>query len=280
MQFEPVGNEAMAVLIVGVIIMTLVPVAIAIMWKIKKRERFTTVLVGAAIFIVFALTLEKLIQAVVIMPTSLGLPESGLSSFLNANPIIWALVVGLFPGIFEEVGRLVAFKTILRNRKNKETAISYGLGHGGIEVIMLVGVTYIGNIIFAVMINSGTFQSIIDSVAAQSPEQVGTITAIASQLAALTFAEFGLAVVERIFAVLFHVGASILVFYACRDNKKKWLFPVAIIIHTAMDFVAGLYSVGVLVIPVWVLEIIMAIFGIAIFAGAYFGLYRKDNASG
>ena len=280
MQFEPVGNEAMAVLIVGTILMILAPVAIALVWKIKKKERFTTVLVGAASFIVFALFLEKIIQAIVIMPTSLGLPESGLSTFLNANPIIWSLVVGLFPGIFEETGRLVAFKTLLRNRKNKETAISYGLGHGGIEVIMILGVTYIGNIVLAIMINAGEFQSIVDSVAAQAPDQVGTITALAAQLSALTFAEFGLAVVERIFAVLFHIGASILVFYACRDSKKIWLYPLAIIIHTAMDFVAGLYSAGVLVVPVWGLEIIMAVFGLAVFAWAYLGIYRKDNASG
>lgn len=280
MQFEPVGNEAMAVLVVGTILMILAPVAIALIWKIKKKERFTTVLVGAASFIVFALFLEKIIQAVVIMPTSLGLPESGLSAFLNANPIIWALVVGLFPGVFEETGRLVVFKTLLRNRKNKETAISYGLGHGGIEVIMILGVTYIGNIVLAIMINAGEFQSIVDSVAAQAPDQVGTITALAAQLSALTFAEFGLAVVERIFAVLFHIGASMLVFYACRDSKKKWLYPLAIIIHTAMDFVAGLYSAGVLVVPVWGLEIIMAVFGLAVFAGAYFGIYKKDNASG
>lgn len=280
MQFEPIGNEAMAVLVVGTIFMILAPVAIALIWKIKKKERFTTVLVGAASFIVFALFLEKIIQAVVIMPTALGLPESGLSAFLNANPIIWALVVGLFPGVFEETGRLVVFKTILRNRKNKETAISYGLGHGGIEVIMILGVTYIGNIVLAIMINAGEFQSVVDSVAAQAPDQVGTITALAAQLSALTFAEFGLAVVERIFAVLFHIGASILVFYACRDSKKIWLYPLAIIIHTAMDFVAGLYSAGVLVVPVWGLEIIMAVFGLAVFAGAYFGIYKKDNASG
>lgn len=280
MQFEPVGNEAMAVLVVGTILMILAPVAIALIWRIKKKERFTTVLVGAASFIVFALFLEKIIQAVVIMPTALGLPESGLSAFLNANPIIWSLVVGLFPGVFEETGRLVAFKTLLRNRKNKETAISYGLGHGGIEVIMILGVTYIGNIVLAIMINAGEFQSIVDSVAAQAPDQVGTITALAAQLSALTFAEFGLAVVERIFAVLFHIGASILVFYACRDSKKIWLYPLAIIIHTAMDFVAGLYSAGVLVVPVWGLEIIMAVFGLAVFAGAYFGIYKKDNASG
>lgn len=280
MQFEPVGNEAMAVLVVGTILMILAPVAIALIWKIKKKERFTTVLVGAASFIVFALFLEKIIQAVVIMPTALGLPESGLSAFLNANPIIWSLVVGLFPGVFEETGRLVAFKTLLRNRKNKETAISYGLGHGGIEVIMILGVTYIGNIVLAIMINAGEFQSIVDSVAAQAPDQVGAITALAAQLSALTFAEFGLAVVERIFAVLFHIGASILVFYACRDSKKIWLYPLAIIIHTAMDFVAGLYSAGVLVVPVWGLEIIIAVFGLAVFAGTYFGIYKKDNASG
>ena len=68
------------------------------------------------------------------------------------------------------------------------------------------------------------------------------------------FVNLILGVVERIFAVLFHIGASIIVFYACKDKSRFWLYPLAILLHTAMDFVAGLTSVGVWNPSVWALE--------------------------
>jgi hypothetical protein len=88
-------------------------------------------------------------------PTAMGLPEHAVSRFLSANPVLLALVAGLFPGVFEETGRLVAFKTVLRKRRNRETSISYGIGHGGFEVILILGLTYIQYIAYAVMINTG-----------------------------------------------------------------------------------------------------------------------------
>ena len=75
--------------------------------------------------------LEKPIQNVLAFPTAMGLSDHAVSRFLNANPVLLALVAGLFPGLFEETGRLVAFKTVLKKRKNRETSISYGTGTGG-----------------------------------------------------------------------------------------------------------------------------------------------------
>ncbi len=271
MDFAKIGPESFAALIIGAALAIALPIAVALIWKFKKNEPITSILIGAATFLLFALILEKPLQALVI---SIDHP---VSRFLNANPVLWALVVGLFPGIFEETGRFVAFRTLLKNRKNRETSISHGIGHGGFEVIIILGLTYITYISYAIMINSGLFGTIVDQVAAQAPDQVGAITALADQLSALTIADIGLAFVERIFACLFHVGASILVFYACRDKSRLWLYPLAILIHTAMDFIAGLSMAHVVDIPVWGLEGIFAAFGILTFVLAYFLLYRRDS---
>jgi len=271
MDFAKIGPESFAALIIGAALAIALPIAVALIWKFKKNEPITSILIGAATFLLFALILEKPLQALVI---SIDHP---VSRFLNANPVLWALVVGLFPGIFEETGRFVAFRTLLKNRKNRETSISHGIGHGGFEVIIILGLTYITYISYAIMINSGLFGTIVDQVAAQAPDQVGAITALADQLSALTIADIGLAFVERIFACLFYVGASILVFYACRDKSRLWLYPLAILIHTAMDFIAGLSMAHVVDIPVWGLEGIFAAFGILTFVLAYFLLYRRDS---
>ena len=170
-----VETAAFVWLIAGVVLWIAVPVAAALIWKVKKKEPVTSILVGAAAFLLFALILEKPIQNVLAFPTAMGLPEHTVSRFLNANPVLLALVAGLFPGVFEETGRLIAFKTVLRNRRNRETSISYGIGHGGFEVILILGLTYIQYIVYAVMINTGTFGMIVDQVAAQAPEQLGSV---------------------------------------------------------------------------------------------------------
>jgi uncharacterized membrane protein YhfC len=206
----------------------------------------------------------------------MGLPDHAASQFINARPVLWALVLGLFPGVFEETGRFIAFKTVLKNRRNRETSISYGIGHGGIEVILAFSVTYITYIVYGIMINSGSFQALVDQVASQAPDQVSAMQTLADQLAVISFADIGVGLFERIFAFLFHVGASILVFYAARDKGKLWLYPLAIILHTALDSFAGLNAAKVIMLSAPALEAIVAVFGTLTFAGAYLILYKKD----
>ena len=136
MEFTKVGTEQFMALGTGAALSVIITLAIVLVWKIKKKEPFTTILVGAATFVLFALILEKTIQNALVFPTTMGLPDHAASQFINARPVLWALVLGLFPGVFEETGRFIAFKTVLKNRRNRETSISYGIGHGGIEVIL------------------------------------------------------------------------------------------------------------------------------------------------
>ena len=276
-EFATVGREQFIALGLGVLLAVIIPIAIALIWKFWKHEKFTTILVGAATFVLFALILEKTIQNALVFPTTMGLPDHAASQFINARPILWALVLGLFPGVFEETGRFMAFKTVLRNRRNRETSISYGIGHGGIEVILVLGINYIVYIVYAVMINTGTFQGIIDQVAEQAPFQEEAIRALADQLAVFSFADIGTSMFERVFAFLFHVGASILVFYAARDKGRFWLYPLAILLHTALDSLAGLNMAKVVQLSASALEAIVVAFGLLTFLGAYFLLYKKDK---
>ena len=276
-EFATVGREQFIALGLGVLLAVIIPIAIALIWKFWKHEKFTTILVGAATFVLFALILEKTIQNALVFPTTMGLPDHAASQFINARPILWALVLGLFPGVFEETGRFMAFKTVLRNRRNRETSISYGIGHGGIEVILVLGINYIVYIVYAVMINTGTFQGIIDQVAEQAPFQEEAIRALADQLAVFSFADIGTGMFERVFAFLFHVGASILVFYAARDKGRLWLYPLAILLHTALDSLAGLNMAKVVQLSASALEAIVVAFGLLTFLGAYFLLYKKDK---
>ena len=277
MVFAMVPAVSIAYMCIGTVIFTIVPIVIAIIWLVKKKEKVTTILAGCAVFVLIAMIIEKCIQNVLIFPTVMGLKDHAISIFVNDRPLLWAFLVALFPGVFEETGRLIAFKTVLKKRRNRETSISYGIGHGGTEVVLLLGLTYLSYIMYAVMINSGMFEMVINEVAAQTPDQVDTLCEFAESLAVFSLGDLLIGVAERIFAVLFHIGASILVFYACRDKGRFILYPLAIILHTALDGVAALQMKGLIQISAWGLEGAVALFGIAVFFGSYFLLYAKDK---
>ena len=271
MDYGTVSNQTFVLLGIGAALFLIVPVVISIIWKKKKKEPYTTVLIGAATFIVFVVV-EKIIQSFFISDAN------ALGSYINARPVLWALTVGFFPGIFEETGRLVAFKTLLKKRQQRETSISYGLGHGGVaEVSVIMTYTMISYIAYAALINSGEIATVIKQVRELAPSQLSQIEDLIRQLTEFSAMSLVTMIIERIFAVMFHVGASIMVFYACKD-KKFWLYPLAILIHTLIDMYGGLMLANVISIPGWAFELVFAIASSLVFFGAYFLLYRKDKA--
>ena len=273
MEFGTVGITQMVLILLTAVLGIALPLIAAIIWCKKKHEPFTTVLIGAATFLLFAIVIEKPLQALVI---SL---DSPVSQFVNARPILWGIIVGLFPGVFEETGRFVAFKTLLRKRTQRETGLTHGIGHGGFEAMFILGITYAEYFAFAVMLNMGNFYELMIEPALDTltPEVTAQITAIVDQITGFSAAMLGLALIDRCIAVFFHIGASILVFYAARDKKKWWLYPLAILIHTVIDGFLGLQLAGVFAVSDYANEAIFAVFAFGTFLLAYLLLYRKDK---
>ncbi|MBR4557456.1 MAG: YhfC family intramembrane metalloprotease [Clostridiales bacterium] len=273
MEFGIVSTSSMLLMLLAAVLGIALPLIAAIIWCRKKHEPFTTVLIGAATFLLFAIIIEKPLQSCVI---SL---DSPVSQFVNARPVLWGIIVGLFPGIFEETGRFVAYKTLLRKRTQRETGLSHGIGHGGFEAMFILGITYIEYFVFAIMINSGSFYELMIEPIKDTltPDVAEQITAIVEQITTFSAGTLGLALIDRFLAVLFHIGASIMVFYAVKDKKKWWLYPLAIIIHTVIDGLLGLQMAGVFELSNTVNEIIFGAEAIAVFLGAFFLLYKKDK---
>ena len=273
MEFGTVSTIQLVLILLTAILGIALPLIAAIIWCKKKHEPFTTVLIGAATFLLFAIVIEKPLQALVIQL------DSPVSQFVNARPILWAFIVGLFPGVFEETGRFVAFKTVLRKRTQRETGLTHGIGHGGFEAMFILGITYIEYFVFAIMLNQGSFfELMIEPVKdTLTPDVIKQITDIVEQITTFSAGALGLALIDRLIAVFYHIGASILVFYAAKDKKRLWLYPFAIAIHTAIDMVAGLQLAGVIEWSDAMNMIVFAIAAFMTFFGAYLLLYRKDR---
>ena len=280
MEFGTVNTSSLVYILITAILGIALPLILAIVWCKKKKEPFTTVLIGAATFMLFAIVIEKPLQTLLIMPASLGLPEHAASTFINARPVLWGIVVGLFPGVFEETGRFIAYKTVLRRRMQRETGLSHGIGHGGFEAMFILGITYIEYFVFGLMLKQGTFYALMVEPLKDTltPDVAKQITDIVEQITTFTAGSFGLAIADRCLAVLYHIGASVMVFYAVKDKKKWWLYPLAIVIHTVIDGFLGIQLAGVFEMSNIANEIIFGMAALAVFFGAFFLLYRKDKA--
>ena len=273
MEFGTVSTTQTVLILLTAVLGIAIPLIAAIIWCRKKHEPFTTVLIGAATFLLFAIVIEKPLQSLVIQL------DSPVSQFVNARPVLWGIIVGLFPGVFEETGRFVAFKTLLRKRTQRATGLSHGIGHGGFEAMFILGITYAEYFAFALMLNMGNFyelmiEPVLDEL---TPEVAAQITAIVDQITGFSAVMLGLALIDRCIAVFFHIGASILVFYAARDKKKLWLYPLAILLHTVIDGFLGLQLAGVFELSDYANEAIFAVAAFGTFLAAYFLLYRKDK---
>lgn len=202
--------------IVAVLIFT-IAVPLGIMFFLARAGgSWKDFLVGSVTFIVFAMVLERIFHFLIL--------QSGAGAAIQGNIWIYGLYGGLAAGVFEETGRFLAFRVVLRSRKARVTSLAYGIGHGGGEAFLIAGLTMASNLILGLIYSHG---GSIPSEIIPAVESLLTIPAT-------MFLWSGF---ERLTAMALHMALSILVFASVRTNRR-WLYPAAILIHAAVDFAA------------------------------------------
>jgi uncharacterized membrane protein YhfC len=268
MECEIIGTQPQIALVLMVAIGILLPIITAIVWKVKTKEHFSTMLIGAAILFIFAIILES------IPKVFLYQLDNPVSRLVMSNIWIYGGIGALLAGLFEETGRFVAFKFLLKKRTNKETAISYGIGHGGFEMMYLLVVTGIQYLTYISLINSGQFSTIVEQVRMASPNQVEYIEALPATIASITLGNTFISAFERISTMIIQVSLSIIVFASVRVPGKKRMYLLAVLIHTVVDLLACFYQIGLITNAV-LLEIILFMFAIALFIITIKIVYKK-----
>lgn len=214
-----IGNSI--VLIVTFIFAIAFPAGLLIWWKKRTGESIWSFAAGAICFVLFAMMLENLLHQV-----CLG-QNNAVSAKILASPVLYTMYTAFAAGIFEETGRLFGFKVLLRRKNDYSCAVAYGIGHGGIEVILILGVSYLTMLLAIAGVNVG---------------DAATTAQIAANAQSITMAGAGIAMFERISAMMIHIGLSMLVFTAARSRKHFWLYPAAIVLHAIADVPAALYQ--------------------------------------
>ncbi len=201
-----------------------IPIILLIRYR-RKGADFLPFFIGCAVMLIFALILESLIHQLV-----LGSPAG---ETIRGNLWLYAVYGGLMAGLFEETGRFIAFKTVLKKKQDNDmNALMYGAGHGGFEVLAILGVTMLNNLIWSILINTGSLSLITSQVPANMMEQVN------ATFQALTETppwQFLLGIVERCFAVIMQIALSVLVWFAAKKKGRGFLFPAAILLHAVVD---------------------------------------------
>lgn len=217
-----VKTSVIIAIIFNILVSFGVPILGLLYLKIKKKAHvIKPFLTGAIVFTIFQMLIRiPLLQNVL----------SNMQWFieLSMNPWLYGLFLGVTAGIAEEVGRYLGFKTILRDRLSFDDGIAYGLGHGGIEAIIILGVTNINNLILAISINNGTYEALMN-------KSNGMITdGLKQQFINMSVNNMAMGGIERIFAIILQIAMTLIVLYAVREKKFKYIL-YAILIHTVID---------------------------------------------
>ena len=216
-------------LAVSLILPVLVLICLAM--KNKKQGIVSAWLLGAAGFFVT--------QILIRIPILTALQnQSWFLTFAQNHLFSYAFSLAFTAGLFELAGRF-AVARIMQKRLTLRRSLAAGLGHGGIEAIILIGITYINNLAYIAMINSGTFDTVVAQTAALGVD-VSQLELIRQQLVSASPALFLLAGLERILAMTGHAAMSMLVCYGVAHGKASLCALLCLGIHTLMDLTAGI----------------------------------------
>lgn len=202
-------------LVVGIGICFCVPLVGMFLLRRGRKGIGKAFAIGAAAFVVSQLLIRTPILQFV-------LPNFTWYIVLPMDPWGYGLFLGLTAGLAEETARWIAMAAFLKGQRSLEHGLAFGLGHGGIEAMLLIGPNMIAGLGMVLMGHGEMF-----------PAGAGSVLVAGA---------------ERIFAFAFHVGASLLVMYGVHERKAFRYWALVLALHTVMDaavvILPGVFGVG------------------------------------
>lgn len=259
MEWGTISAASIIGILFSVIVSIGLPIALGIVVYKKTHARISACFIGAGIFVVFALILEQILHVIIL----------AVNPTLQSRTVLFGLYAALAAALFEETGRFVAMKFFMKKSLNKGDALMYGVGHGGVEAILLVGLTYVNNLIISIMINTGSIQLTMSQM---EPALQETTYQQLQALWQTPAYHFYMAGVERISAIVLQICLSVLVYKCVKTGQKKFLAG-AFLLHFIVDFVTVITAGFGL--PVWAVEIEVVVIVVIVVWGVA-RIYRKD----
>jgi len=208
------------VLFVGGLLCILFPLFLLFVVSKKANRVIVPAVAGLMGFFVMQIIIRlPLIQ--------LTLPK--YSWYVNLSPVLLALFLAFTAGLFETVGRYWSMKLFMKNDTRFSAGIAHGIGHGGVEAVLLVGFNFILYGFLGILINQGVFEQFGEINGFQEFELLETV------LTTTPWYDFLWGVFERILTIIVHIGLSVIMILGFRKNKRLF-FGIVLGLHTIIDF--------------------------------------------
>ncbi|MEX3809473.1 YhfC family intramembrane metalloprotease [Paraburkholderia sp. BR13439] len=259
---------------------------------------------GVAVFALFAMVIERALNDYLLRG------NAATAAFLS-QPLAFVVYGALVAGVCEEVGRFFGMRLLMKRaatrpavrkkssveaptgvaasaganaaasptadadtrtaalRADDGAALSYGLGHGGAEAWMVGVLVQFQWLVFAVLENRGQLGDYLGNLPAEAVMRVHLI------LASLTPQLAGIFALERVAALVFQIGLSVLMWRGVRAGSLT-ILPLAIVVHALIDTPAAMTQARLL--PLAAVDTIYAVAAVFV-AGLLIRSYRWPAAA-
>ena len=231
-----------AMFVVSIVVEIGLPIVLAV-WAVKKLGVAWGVIGMGAIAFVFSqlvhIPLLGALKPVLQIPAITGLPAGTLA-------IVTGAFYGILAGLCEEPSRWLAFKFLHERGQKPNNAVALGIGHGGIESVLFVGISVLSNFVVMLLIRAGSL-----NIPQITPDMV-------TQYFSMPWHIPLAGAVERVSTIALHIGMSMMVWKSIRHSNWKWLAG-AILVHAVYDGAAvAMVRLGV---TTWIVEAVFVVLG-------------------
>ncbi len=242
-----IGKSSIPALSITIILFIVISVGFFIYWYMKNKQQINISYLVAGIlgFYISARVLELGVHYFCIIM------DNPVSRFITGNTAAYVLYGVTMAGVFEECGRHIVLKCIMKKNRTPENSVLYGIGHGGIEILAVILPSLITCLVVAVMFSTGPIDVALKALNI-TEETASAALPVVQSAATFGYGMMVMNVIERVFAMLLHISLTVIVFYGVVSGRKRYL-PLAILIHMLMDTFATLYQRGV--VPLWSAEV-------------------------
>jgi len=207
------------------------PILLALWVRRRYRVKWIFALYGALVF--FTCQILTRVPAIQVVQYLLR------DKLQASRPLLmgWLMIAAVTAGLFEEAGRYLGYRFLWRREeKNWRRAVMYGVGHGGLESMLLVGGLAIMGLINVVILSSMDVSQL-----PVKGERLAQIEMARAQIAGMPWWLPLLGGVERIFAMSVQISLAVMVLQCFLRQSLKWLWA-AISYHTLVDLTASLLN--------------------------------------
>lgn len=229
-----VSTATIITCVISLLVCLVLPVAVAGAFTLKNKKQgiVSAWLLGAAGFFVTQILIR--VPILTVLQT-----RSWFMELSKSHLFAFSFLLAFTAGLFELAGRFAVAKIMAKKNLTWKRSLAAGLGHGGIEAIVIVGIAYVNNLAYIALINAGAFDALLAEAAGMGVD-VSALELIRDQLITYSPAMFLLGGFERILAMTAHAAMSVLVCWGVARKKTGVCVLACLAIHTFIDLTAGL----------------------------------------